>query len=791
MTHLVPLGDTGWSVWRDVLLRTAGFPVTGLAGFAAPDCAAVADRHLAGDVTDEVFRKAHHEATEAAAERVCEIAADPLFREAVTWQNPDVLVALDGLVAQGPRGPRNVRRRGRENVVAGYWQRYTAKTETIGFVGPVCWGRVEAEGPGATGVTVRPGSGLVRERRVYLEYWALAAYADRLAADPLVRRWFAPVLGPHLTLDGRHVLRPARSPAPVSAHEAAALARCDGTRPAVAVVAELVADTDSGVRRETDGYLLLANLAERGLLRWDADLPQGFHAEHALRGRLTVIGDPTVRAAALAGLDRLTTAKERVAGDPATLAAALSTVDTEFTALTGLAPRRRPGQVYAGRALCHEETVRDLDIVVGRHVLDALAPALALPLRAARWLTVALADAYREALRELSAELRADGGPVRLADLWFLAQGALFGAGERPVDAVAREFADRWARVLGLADVPAGTRRLTYTADELAPAVAAGFAAARPGGSAGRVHSPDLQLGATSVEAIARGEFVAVLGELHAAWPTFDAALFTGGHPDMARLRDALAADLGPHRVRPLYPLDYPRTGGRLTHSLAGPTDHWLAFADAPGADRDRLLPATAAVVSENDSALIVTGPDGRTWPLLEVFSALVSMHAAEAFKVMTDRPHTPRITVDRLVLARETWRTTAADTGLVAGTDPAGRYLAVRRWRAALDLPERVFVRVATELKPSYVDLTSPLYANRLCLLVRAAERAAGGAAGVVVTELLPTPEQAWVPDAHGRRYVSELRLQVRDPAEPATAPDRDARARARVGGEPEGGAW
>ena len=756
MTHLVPLGDTGWSVWRDILLRSAGFPVDGLARFAAPDCAATADRHLAGEVDADVFAKAHGHAVDAAAAQVCRIAEDPLFREAVAWQNPGVLVALDGLVAAGPAGPRNVRRRDRENVVAGYWQRYTAKTETIGFFGPVCWGKIV---PGAT--TLAPGPRLVRERRVYLEHWALTAYADRLAQDPAVRCWLAPVRPPHLTLDGRTVLRPARPPATLSATEAELLRRCDGTSTAIDVVDALVAA--GSVRGSKDGYLLLGNLVERGLLRWDADLPPGLDAERGLRTRLAAIGDPEVRDRALAGLDRLSEARSRIAtsaGDDAALAAELSTLDSEFTALTGREPRRRHGMPYAGRALVHEETVRDLDIEVGAGLLDALAPALALPLQAARWLTRALAAAYREALHVLHAELAAEGGPVRLADLWFLAQGALFGTGDRPVDAVARDFASRWDRVLG----PAEVDRLTFTAAELAPRVAAEFPATRPGWRAGRIHSPDLQLCAASAEALGRGDFLAVLGELHAAWPTFDAALFTVGHPDVESLRRAMAEDLGSDRVRPHYPPDYPRTGGRLTHSLAGPTDRWLAFADAPGADRTRLLPATAATVSEMDGGLVVTAPDGHTWPVLEVFSALVAMHAAEAFKVLTDRPHTPRVTVDRLVLARETWRTTAAATGLVDVTDPVDRYLAVRRWRAALGLPERVFVRVATELKPNYVDLTSPLYATRLCRLVRAA----GGDVPVVVTELLPDAEQAWLSDARGRRYVSELRLQVRDPAEP-----------------------
>nr|BFE87621.1 hypothetical protein GCM10020093_102220 [Planobispora longispora] len=41
------------------------------------------------------------------------------------------------------------------------------------------------------------------------------------------------------------------------------------------------------------------------------------------------------------------------------------------------------------------------------------------------------------------------------------------------------------------------------------------------------------------------------MGEMHAAWATFDCAVFTLAHPDPGPLRDALAEDLGPDRVRP------------------------------------------------------------------------------------------------------------------------------------------------------------------------------------------------------------------------------------------------
>jgi hypothetical protein len=56
--HLVPLaGD--WALRRDFAVRSAGFPVAGLDAFGAED----------------------------ESGRLGEVAADPAFREALTWQN--------------------------------------------------------------------------------------------------------------------------------------------------------------------------------------------------------------------------------------------------------------------------------------------------------------------------------------------------------------------------------------------------------------------------------------------------------------------------------------------------------------------------------------------------------------------------------------------------------------------------------------------------------------------------------------------------------------------------------
>ncbi|MEH1057886.1 lantibiotic dehydratase [Micromonospora sp. CPCC 206171] len=760
MSHLLPLGDTGWSVWRDVVLRSAGFPAGGLDRFGAPEAAAAADALLAGEGATDVVDKALREAFADSSAVAGELAADPLLREAVTWQNPDMLIALDGLLRTDP-AVRNVRRRKRELSLLRYWQRYCGKAETIGFFGPVCWGTFDPADPRTR---LAPGPGLVTRRHVGFEAWALIAYADRLADDLAVRRWWAPALQPHLTVEDRQLRWPLHPPIPLSAVEARLLASCDGRTAAVELAERARAAGD--VRAADDVYLMLDRFVERGQLTWDANLPNSPDAERVLAERIAAIGEEAVRAAVAADFDRLRAARDAVAaaaGDPDRLGAALAALNTRFTEVTGRPATRQSGQMYAGRTVCYEETARDLDVTVGATVLDALAAPLAVVLQAARWLTAEIGAGCQEILADLHDELAADG-PVRLADIWSLAQGMLV-APDGPVARAGADFTERWAELFGLRHLPAGTVELRLRAEDLAGPVRALFAAERPGWPSARIHNPDLQVSAASAEAIDRGEFLLVLGELHPATVAYDSAVLTPFHPDPSALRAALDADLGPARIRVLYPESWPRLTTRTTYALTGPADRQLGIDTARGGDVDRLVPATAVTVVRDGDGLIAVFPDGSRWPVMEIFAHLLGSLLLDAFKLLDPAPHTPRITIDRLVVARRTWRTTVAGSGLAGHGDETARYLAARRFRAALDLPERVFVKVGTEVKPCYVDLTGPLYAQSLCAMADAAAKT-GPDVAVVVTELLPTPADAWVPDAAGRGHVSELRLQITDPA-------------------------
>jgi hypothetical protein len=402
-------------------------------------------------------------------------------------------------------------------------------------------------------------------------------------------------------------------------------------------------------------------------------------------------------------------------------------------------------------------------------------------LPAARWLSATLIDTYDTAFRALYDDLRRPGETaIPLSRFWHPAQELITGA-QRPADTVTAEFTRRWYELFGLDTAGLRAPRVTTTSADLTEHVARLYAADRPGWSGARIHSPDLHICATDPDALNRGDFTIVLGEMHAAWPTLDCAIFTDPHPDPARLRAAAAADIGP-QFRPLYPTWWPRYTARIAPVL-GDTDHQLAFTDAPGADPARLLPITALTVTgttgthttgthttgtDTTGTLTVTAPDGRAWPLKDVFALLVGWLAGETFKLAGREPHTPRITIDRLVVTRETWRTTIAGTGLVPATGRIPEYLAARRLRRALDLPERVFAKIATEVKPVYLDLTSPRYVSAFTTMLRTAAAAHGDDVPVTITELLPGPDQAWLPDAQNRHYCAELRIQIVDPRTP-----------------------
>ncbi|MGW3249794.1 lantibiotic dehydratase [Streptomyces fungicidicus] len=745
-----------WRLWEQFALRGPGFPADGVLRLAPSGLAEAADKFDTDAPLDgsrwEDFSRLFADAAVESAHALQDIARTPSFREAVAWQNRPVLTSGIAPFLRWTPGvdKRSSMPRQREELVAHYWQRFCVKNDTIGFFGPVGWGRWDAA---TSGAALDTGSGLVAESTVYWASWGIDALARTLDADPGLREWIAPRRVPFVTVDGGRVRVPGRRPVTVSADTAAVLALCDGVRPARAITDALP---------DHDVPAVLADLVARRWVTWRLEVPAGTHPDRDLRTWLETVGAPGPRRRGIAALDRLEEGRAAVAAarDVDALVGAMTDLERDFTELTDTAAvREKSASTAPCRALVYHDSRRAATARLGPEVLEALHP-LRLLMDSAGWLTSRLAAALRTGMRPVYERLAAEG-PVDLAAFWFACLPVLHGPVRATAGELQEEFAARWRRILS---VPAGARRVDVRSADIEAAVRERFPGAG-GWTAARYLSPDIMIAADGAEAVARGDFTLVLGELHLAANTLGASLFTHQHPDVGELIRLTDRDHPAPRLLPLIPKEHrARLSTRVRQTLIRPQDYQVALTDfTADPTRPRAVRSADAVVEEHGGDLVVRLPDGATFPVTDVFSHVLTTLSMDLFRLLPQDDHTPRVTLDRLVVARETWRLPAAGADFADEKDEARRFVRARRWRARLGLPRYVFVVSPTESRPFYVDFDSPVY---ITILAKALRRLARGdqRGMVTITEMLPTPEQSWLLDDEGRRYTSELRFVAFD---------------------------
>jgi len=771
--HLVRLtGD--WALWRTVCLRAAGFPVQLLAALGDPALAQAADATTQADADADADADAYAAEFTAAVRRLSgalhEAAGWPALREAIAWQNRHALTTgIDVLVRHGPEpGKRNSQRRQHEALIASYLQRYCAKNDTIGFFGPVSWSRID-DGPGIA-ITHAAGQASLAARVTYLEGWAVRAIMAGHAAA--LRPWLVPRRMPFVGVDGARLRLPLAPSVPLTPAEAAVIKACDGVRDAHQVAAAVLADRAAGLGDVADVFAVLEQLADSRRVAWQVDVaPQDLWPERSMRALLARVTDDGVRAPAEKALDELTAARDELAGaagDAGRVTRAMAGLEETFTRLAGLPPTRRAGEAYAGRTLAYEECLRAGTVRLGASTLDGIRGALALVLDCARWFTAACGARYarhfEQAYQQRAASLGT--GTVPFADFWLLVNDALFDDRGQFIEPVVRDLRQRWSAVLGLPDLPdlpPDARRIQLKAADLRDRVASAFPLPPLPWPMAVHHSPDLMI--AGADAAAGGPLTWVLGEVHPSIVTTRYASWLRFHDARESVVAAVRQDL---RGPAVWLAETAEKGGastRLSNVLFPPGDLRLVFAhDTCGYD-----PAGTVLVGDCDltgsaAGLRVRRRDGTfERGLLEVVGDPLSAVISHRFDLAPPGGYAPRVTIDDLVVSRERW-TFAADLAFAGLTGESVRYLRAREWAASHGLPRHVFWRFTGERKPIYADLTSLASIDLVSRALRRCRRNAGPGATVTVTEMLPTPDQAWLADAQGRRYTAELRMVAAD---------------------------
>ncbi|MFI7544709.1 lantibiotic dehydratase [Actinoplanes sp. NPDC049599] len=762
-SDFLPLPGGNWRIWRGIVLRSAGFPIRMVTELADPHLSDVADRALAEPgsswitaATSAGYRAEFAAAGTRVAATVRSAAVFPPFREAVSWQNlPFVANCLDR-VTDMPAG-RDSRWRKREGAIANYLQRYTTKCESIGFFGPVGWA---SWAPDRTGSRVVAGPELLSRRTVYFESWAMDVVATALASRPELRHGVPPRRNPAVWYGTDDARLPSGRRVQLSDAEAAVLRRCDGHR-TVRDIGQTLA------LPEEELLALLDRLQKSQLVRVDFTGPIESRSERRLRDRLSRVPEPAARDRALADLDRLVESAAAVAaaaGDAERLGPAMAALGDEFTQITGENAVRGHGRAYAGRTVVFEDTVRDVSAEFGGDVLRALGPPLSLLLDSGRWLAARTGQDYLARFEGyFERRQRTPGAEVPLASLLALATRDLYTGSGMPAAAAAAigELRQKWDRILS---VPAGVRRHSVTPDEIAERVRVEFATDRPPWASGLQHSPDIMICAESADAVSRGDFSLVLGELHLGFNTVESRALVDQSPDPARLLAMAESSAGPGRIVPVAPREW----GTLTRTvppsaLISPGYTYWAMSS----DDVVNLPGGAVPLGSLHAARGPKGievrclADGRTFPLVEVIGEYLSWVLLNAFRILPPRRHVPRVSIGRLIVARETWRFAPRACDWVNQLDESRRYLQMREWVRRAGLPREAFCVTAIERKPIYVDFTSLPLTSNLAAVIRRMDR--DGADGqVTISEMLPDRDSCWLTDADGEKYAAELRMVV-----------------------------
>jgi hypothetical protein len=832
--HLVPLGEGGWSLWRWVWLRGAGFAAAAVQALGSDaidralarerelesfveSCrsaaitagnAAVADGNDTGQLRSALdhlqagwtrMRPSGVAAVDAAIEqlrgaavelargrevtdeierseraqidgRIRDVARDPRFREALIWQNRSVVHnAIDGLLEE-PSDAANAKARKRQRVIARYLQRYAVKNDSIGFFGPVGWGSVD---PAVPGLIATPGPTLLDQRVVSFEDWAIEAVAAQVSRDPEVHEVFTPRRRPSSWIDGDTLHVPPGTPRVLTRAEAWLVARVDGERTVRDLADAAAADPGSEIASADEAVQVLGRLGRENVITWGIEIPAELEQpERWLRDRLARIADPVARARAIEPVERLDAARVRVAqaaGVPEALDANAAALENDFHAVTALSPKRGHGLTYAGRQTFFEDCRRAIDLRIGRTVLDALAGPLTCILESARWYSYEIARRFRAAFDDAydRACANATTHPVPLTTFLAATRGLFSPDHHRTgpiVTIVQEELQGRWADLVGLQRVDRTTRSVIVPTGASAR-VAERFSAPGPGWPRARYHSPDVLLAAASVDAIARGDFLAVLGEVHPGINTLLTHVAYRLHPERSTLDEAYEADMamacismvqgaiGRATNSPLAPRDH--------HVEVGPTRSWRA--------RDHVhLAGDLYVERVGDRLHVKSRVRDLDHDIISFMEPYLGVEAAPHFKLLPRAPHLPRVTIDKLVVSRERWNFERSEFRELA-EDVGGANNRVRRvgtWAKRLGLPRHVFGTVPHEPKPFYVDLASPIYIDDFV-------RYLTDATTLGLSEMLPASNELWLLDRDGNSYTSELRFAAVDPQRWSPMPD------------------
>jgi hypothetical protein len=595
---------------------------------------------------------------------------------------------------------------------------------------------------------------------------SIQAIARALTERFHLKRWVCPHVAANVRFDGKQIFVSMSRGIPVPALQAQVLRHCTGTKTTLEIIQELLADTQSGFQTAEEVEAILEKLLQLRRIDWEIIISNECqYPEKWLWNWLANIPDSDVRTAACAELTIFLKHQNAIAatrGNPTELQQAMMALNADFQTLTEQLPTQRGGEVYAGRTIVYEDTRRNTELTLSTKLLDDLNDSLTPLLYSSRWIAAQVANKFRQVFRTKYAELcqkyQTSQIPYMTFATWITP--VIFDDPEGIADILA-DFQQRWKQLLPIdyeyhqyhvssQDIVAESKKL--------------FAAACPGWKHAMYNSPDLLLAARDSNAINQGDFFWILGEMHIALNTIDAVSFMSTFPDTSLLQEAINVDFPQPRITNIASHEYGFP--KRTHPyLMLEKDyrimtHQYHYDVAPA----QPVPASTLTVQMIENELRVTSSDGRiNRECIEFWGESFSTRVVSSFQIFPTQAHQPRVTIDRLVITRETWRFPSDEIDFALANTSVDRLLATRRWIKRHNIPRYVFVKTPLERKPFFVDWTSSILIDHCAKAIRQCIEQKNEQP-IQISEMLPLPQDCWLTDANNQHYTSELRWIIVD---------------------------
>ena len=743
------LSKEQFRAWRKAVRSGVMPPAADPPSSAFAACWQSAANLAAAEVTlDQFLERELHSARKALLEAARTFLPRYLVFAAASLRELLVDFQTETAAANEPLSPRKKKTRARERHLLLYLQRVCGKNDTLSEFGPHGWGKI---GAGDSILALDPKPGVTR-RETFLERWTAHGAAAALNADPEVRIELPPRLHPNGRIDGEQfVFTDTGETVPLAPETIAILNACDGATPAYSL----------GVNRD-----VLDELAARRLIRWEMEVPAlEPHAFDVLISDISHWRDGPVRTRWLELLQPIAALPARFAATTDT-PSRIALMDEASEPLDRLGAHKDASRfLYTAVNPIGEECFRACSFAISENMINEVAT------DAAPWIDL-WRDNYAFVASRVAAGLRGllEQAPLQNGALPLpaflrhcaLAKLPLTGPGMIAFAHVAfQEVKEAFHKTLhSHADAP----EYELTADDC-QFVRRNFDYEKF--DEYTYPSADLQLGAKSIEAGARGEYHWLLAELHPSVALIHHG-FYWSCPDKPALSAALRATVfgQPYFHFGFSAADFTATtAAQFCDALPD-----LTYFVAPqrGHPHWQIIPPAETEVFINqqndDIALRRRGSHEYLGSFARAWIMPLGFHP---FNFSLGK-HTPRLRCGKVVVQRRAW-----SVGLdeLSGGDFTGvsrdLVVAVERLRADRGLPRYIYIRPTEQAlrrsggegrdkdtKPVFVDLESYLFLEIFHRwLVKAGE--------LEVTEMLPDPEHLLWREADGRRTF-ELRTQI-----------------------------